>query len=397
MRLLVALAPVLAFAAFAVAAAARAEAPRFVDVSERAPPKEGRGHSMAAVAVDIDRDGDLDLVVAMEFGANRLLLNDGSGRFTDASDRLPRAARDSEDLDVVDLDGDGDLDIAVANEDDLKPELYLNDGRGQFRDASERLRVRVKANALLVRDLDGDGRLDLFFGGDKVSALLMGRGRGRFADESFARLPERYGANQDVAAGDLDGDGDLDLVLANEDANQIYLNDGNGRFALAPAAALPRAARPEESRDAELFDVDADGDLDLFFANVRLWNPNAVAQSRLLLNDGKGVFADATAQWLPAREESVVSATPVDLDGDGRRDLLLGTLAVEPGRIGPGPVRALRNTGAAFEDVTAQWLPKDLVAAGFDIVPADFDGDGVLDLFVASRGGPDRLLRGTPR
>lgn len=393
MRFLLAFAAALALAAPAVAA----DAPRFADVSDRLPPKEGRGHSMGAVAVDIDRDGDLDLAVAMEFGANRLLLNDGSGRFTDASDRLPRAERDSEDLAVVDLDGDGDLDIAIANEDDLKPELYLNDGRGGFRDASDRLRVRVKANAILARDLDGDGRVDLFFGGDKVSALMIGRGRGRFADESFARLPERYGANQDVAAGDIDADGDLDLVLANEDANQIYLNDGKGRFTLAPAGALPRPARPEESRDAELFDIDGDGDLDLLFANVRLWNPNAVAQSRVLLNDGKGAFADATAQWLPARDESAVSATPVDLDGDGKLDLLLGTLNVEPGRIGPGPVRALRNTGAAFEDVTAAWLPPGVVGATFDIVAADFDKDGALDLFLASRGGPDRLLRGVAR
>jgi hypothetical protein len=382
-----------AAALVSIAAFARAE-PRFVDASSSLPAKEGRGHSMNVKAADIDRDGDLDLVIAMEFGANRLLLNDGSGRFADASERLPRAARDSEEIALADFDADGDLDVAVANEDDLKQELYLNDGRGQFRDASARLRIRVKANAVVAADLDGDRRPDLFFGGDKVSALMVNRGRARFEDVSFDRLPERYGANQDVAVGDIDADGDPDLVLANEDANQIYLNDGKGGFALAPAASLPRAARPEESRDAEVFDVDGDGDLDLFFANVRLWNQNAVAQNRLLLNDGKGAFTDATAVWLPAREESAVSAEPVDVDGDGRLDLVLGTLRIDGTKIGPGPIRVLKNSGSAFVEVTDAWLPAGTIAAGFDVAVGDFDGDKRPDLFVASRGSPDVYLRG---
>ena len=97
------------------------------------------------------------------------------------------------------------------------------------------------------------------------------------------------------------------------------------------------------------------------------------------------------------REENTVSATPIDLDGDAKTDLLLATLSIESGRIGPGRVRVLRNTGTAFEDVTAAWMPADLIAPGFDVVPADFDRDGVLDLFVASRGAPDRLLRGVRR
>ncbi|MBY0422514.1 MAG: VCBS repeat-containing protein [Parvularculaceae bacterium] len=347
--------------------------------------------SMNAKAADIDRDGDVDLVVAMEHEANRLLLNDGAGRFKDASDRLPRNARDSEEIALADFDGDGRIDIAVANEDDLKQELYLQHKDGTFADASDRLRVHVKANAVAALDANRDGRIDLFFGGDKVSALLINKGGARFADESFDRLPARYGANQDVAVGDVDGDGDADVSLANEDQNQLYLADGEGRFVLAGADALPRASKPEESRDAELFDADGDGDPDLFFANVRLWNPQATPQNRLLLSDGRGVFVDATATRLPAREEQTFSATPIDLDADGRLDLLLTTATIDGG-IKPGPVRALRNAGDAFVDMSAAWLPPGLAAVGLDSVAADFDGDGRQDVFIASRGGPDLLL-----
>jgi hypothetical protein len=370
-------------------------APLFTDASASLPAKEGRGHAMSARAADVDKDGDLDLVIAMEYGANRLLLNDGAGRFSDASARLPRDERDSEEIALLDADKDGDIDIAVGNEDDLKQELYLNDGRGNFANASDRLKVHVKANAALAIDVDKDGREDLFFGGDKVSALLMNKGRAQFTDESWARLPSRFGANQDVAPGDVDGDGDVDLVLGNEDGNQIYLNDGKGFFFLTQGANLPRPPRPEETRDVELFDVDGDGDLDIFFANVRLWNPQGMLQNRLLLNDGKGVFADATAAWLPSAEIQTLSAAPVDVDGDGRIDLITTTLVIDGG-LKPCPVRAYRNTGAAFEDVTRAWLP-EVSVAGFDATLGDFNKDGVVDVFVSSRGGPDALLLGVKR
>ncbi|QMW22717.1 FG-GAP repeat domain-containing protein [Sandaracinobacteroides saxicola] len=367
--------------------------PNFIDASAGLPVKPGQGHSMNVVVADVDGDRIDDLVIAMERDPNRLLLGDGKGGFRDASDRLPRAARDSEESAVADLDGDGDLDIAVANEDDLLPELYLNDGRGRFTDASERIRHRVKANAVTAFDADGDKRPDLFFGGDKVSSLWMGMGKGRFRDESVARLPATYGGTQDVSAGDLDGDGDPDLVLGNEDRNQIYLNDGRGLFALAPAEVLPRpAAGPEETRDALLFDADGDGDADLFFANTKLWNPNAVAQNRLLLNDGKGRFVDATDR-LPQRRENSIAALAIDLDGDGRLDLVtVGVAADLRGADPTGPVRILLNRGARFEDVSEVWLPPTAVARGFDVAAVDANRDGKMDLFVAGRGGRDLLL-----
>jgi hypothetical protein len=343
-------------------------------------------------AFDADGDGDIDLAIAMERGTNRLLLNDGRGRFGDASANLPQNKLDSEEIAILDFDRDGLADIAVANEDDLLPELYRNRGAGKFSDESSRIVVRVKANAVVAFDADGDGFTDLFFGGDKVSHLLMGKAEGSFADESAARLPHTYGATQDVAVGDLDGDRDADLVLGNEDRNQIYRNDGKGVFTLAPSENLPRAANPEETRDVELFDADKDGDLDIFFANTQVWNPRAVPQNRLLLNDGKGQFSDATAAWLPQREEPTTTALPIDIDGDGRLDLLTGVRADISGRTADAPVRAFRNRGDRFEEATETLLPPGIVGNAFDIIAADFDGDGKDDIFVAGRAGPDRLL-----
>lgn len=376
---------------------AHAGGPLWRDASSTLPAKTGRGHSMNAQSGDVDKDGDLDIVVAMEFEPNRLLINDGRGGFTDESSRLPRAAKDSEEVALADFDGDGDLDIAVGNEDDLVPELYLNDGAGRFTDSSERLRVRVKANAVIAFDADKDGDQDLFFGGDKVSVLFLNDGKGLFTDVSLTHLPPIAFANQDGAAGDIDGDGDIDLVTGNEDRNVILLNDGSGKFAPAAREALPRAASPEETRDVELLDADKDGDRDIFFANVTLWNARALAQNRLLLNDGKGRFTDVTAAWLVQRNESTLTAQPLDIDGDGRTDLLTAGFAGLLGENRPGPLRAFRNTGAKFEEVSGTVIPAGIAANGFDILTADFDGDGKADIFVASRGGPDKLLLTRPQ
>jgi hypothetical protein len=380
-------------AAALVAAAPLCAQTMFEDVSARLPAKPTPGHAMNAKAADMTGDGIADLVIAMEREPNRLLVGDGRGGFTDGSDRLPRAARDSEETAIADFDRDGEPDIAVANEDDLLPELYLNDGRGRFTDASARIAHRIKANAVAAFDADRDGAPDLVFGGDKVSSLWMGDGRGGFRDESIARLPATYGGTQHVAVVDVDGDGDPDLVLGNEDRNQLYLNDGSGRFTLAPPDALPRpTAGPEETRDVEVADFDGDGRPDLFLANVRLWNPRAIQRNRLLLNAGGGRFTDASDR-LPAIEENTLSALAIDLNGDGRIDLVTTAVGDLASADPAGPVRVLINMGGRFEEQTTRWLPPTARARGFDVTAIDIDRDGRMDLFVAGRAGPDLLLR----
>ena len=385
-------------AVLALATAVSAQTPdRWRDASAGLPAKDAPGHSMNAQAVDIDGDGDRDLVIAMERGPNRLLLNDGAGRFEDASHRLPRAAKDSEESAVADLDRDGDLDIAIANEDDLLPELYLNDGSARFRDESRRLAIRVKANAVVAFDADRDGDQDLLFGGDTVSHLMINDGRGRFRDDSVRRLPPVYMRTQDVAVGDVDGDGDLDFVFGNEDRNRVFLNDGSGVFTVRTDGIEP-ASEPEETRDADLVDLDADGDLDLVLANARIWNQNARAPSRILLNDGRGRFLRQPDEaWPRERADQTVTVAAADLTGDGLPELISGTVEDLSGRSPRGALRVWRNLdGGRFAEMTEEIMPEGVLANMFDIAATDFDGDGKPDVFVAARGGRDVLLLSGP-
>lgn len=368
---------------------------RFVDrtatnISEQPPEPK---HSMAASAADLDGDGDLDVAIAAEYAPNRVLINDGAGRLTDESDaRLPRTSGDHEDVAIADFDGDGDSDLVFVGEDDQVSGYHLNDGRANFSDVTERLPTRGTSNAVVAEDVDRDGDPDLVIGNNGQDLLFINDGAGMFADETSERLPASDDLTQDIAFGDVDGDGDRDLILGNEDGNKALTNDGSGGFSDESESLLPPAAGGEETRNVDLADVDGDGDLDLYYANVRVFVPDADPVDRLLINDGSGHFSDETGSRLPSEQESTMTAAFVDVDRDGDPDLVTGTFGDPNGIDASAPFHVLRNDGSGTFQPFDEALPGGVTGNGFDIEPADFDGDGLTDLFLTSRGGPDRLL-----
>ncbi len=356
------------------------------------PAKDPGIHSMAAEAFDSDGDGDLDVAIAVEFGTNRLLINDGPGHFTDGSGLFPdHPPGDHEDVAAADYDLDGDLDLVFYGEDDRIAAYFLRDG-DTYRDATDRLPARGVANAVVAADIDEDGDADLVVGNNGADFILLNDGAGNFTDESH-RLPPGSDVTQDIAAGDVDGDGHVDLLFGNEDGNILYRNDGTGRFAAIP---LPMRATPEETRDADLADADGDVDLDTYFANVEIFEPDRDLQDRLLLNDGTGVFADVTADRLPPDEEITMSAAFIDVDSDGDLDLIRGSFDLTRTADPASPLVALVNDGTGRFTPARSVIPGVTVANAFDLEVADYTGDGIDDVFVASRGGADRLLIGLP-
>ena len=340
-------------------------------------------NSMDAAVVDIDDDGDLDIVLAMEFVANAILINDGTGKLTDESQqRFPNLQHDSEDIAIADFDSDGDLDIVFVSEDDQTNEFYENTGNGSFIDSGSRIPVTGTTNAVESVDINNDGHVDLILGNAGQNFILINDGTGNFDDESSTRLPSNNFTTQDIELADVDNDNDLDIVEANETFNRILINNGDGVFSDETSTNLP--AVNDQTREVDLGDIDNDGDLDIVFANVD-FGGFGDPQNRLLENDGSGKFSEITEN-LPQSDFRTVDIDFFDIDGDGFLDLLSGN------RWNGVSNLVLINDGTGlFSDQTIDFFPS-LNMYVFDFQVADFNKDGIDDIYLCGFSGVDKLL-----
>ncbi len=221
-------------------------------------------------------------------------------------------------------------------------------------------------------------------------------------------LPQIMGGG--AALVDADGDGDLDAYLvqsgrltaapSEQPPNRLYGNRGNGYFEAAPASA---AAAPGYGMGVAAGDVDNDSDVDLYVTNL--------GENALLRNLGRGRFEDATAGSGLGDPGWGASAAFFDYDRDGDLDLVLvnylrwradseidcvNTLGLPEfcgprSYAAPTPDRLFRNDGGTFTDVSAAAGFEAVAGNGLGVACADFDGDGLQDVFVANDQTMDRL------
>ncbi|MFT5682605.1 MAG: hypothetical protein ACI8RZ_003527 [Myxococcota bacterium] len=216
---------------------------RFTDATDHLPADTLDGITFQATWVDVDGDHDLDLYFANDAGPwvmpNRLLLNDGTGHFTVAEDCSCELEMYAMGVAITDLEQDGDPDLYIT---DLGgPNLLINDGTGRFYDATLAAGADIPPTehsmaswGTVAVDLDRDTCDDLAVmfgrigsssdfipvlnpswvdGEEQPDVLLAGDCVGGFeaAPEWGFGDPERGRA---VAVGDLDRDGRPDLVTA---------------------------------------------------------------------------------------------------------------------------------------------------------------------------------------
>ncbi|MBL9140359.1 MAG: VCBS repeat-containing protein [Phycisphaerae bacterium] len=312
--------------------------------------------------------------------------------------RFPVQAEYTNQCTVVDLDNDGDLDIVWANGQGyssagaaLKPRIYINNGTGIFSDETDARAPGVTGwfRGVEAGDIDGDGDQDLILAQDfnKRPVLLVNTGAGNFVDQSAARLPNLLMSSMRAQFGDVDNDGDLDLIFCNSGSvsrfgsgqPRMYLNDGTGVFTDATASGLP-TGNVAEQMDILFADTDNDLDLDIVLA-TRASSPN---QTRHWKNDGTGRFTNQTP--FPS-DATAYSWDAGDIDGDGDLDLI-GVNA------GSGNQELLaRNSnglGTSWATISTNITPNpstdDNDSRFFDV-----DNDGDMDFIVGSLGSRERL------
>ncbi len=289
----------------------------FTDVTDG--PLGDTYRSRAAAWGDYDDDGDLDLYVlntALDSSAdNKLLRNDGDGRFVDIPGVLLDGSRNDSGIAWGDYDNDGDLDLFVAGE---PSRLIVNAGDNAFFLATPPAVSPSLAVAVAVFDYDDDNDVDLYLRFSSVPhQLLRNDGAMTFVDVTSGPLGTPGGGDGGIAAGDYDNDEDLDLVVLSRTAGAAKLlrNEGGGTFVDAPDVdlQLTNLICPAAG------DYDNDGDLDLYLTRD-------LAPNRLLRNDGPAGFVDGTSGPLGTVGSSRGAAS-ADYDGNGNLDLYLASSA----------------------------------------------------------------------
>ncbi len=332
--------------------ASRSNVIRYLEVSRPL------GHTGGGVAfADYDNDGDLDLFVPAGWGTNvgalNALLRNDRGIFQEITLEAGLTAwLPTDNVIWFDYDRDGWLDLYIGNtgpRENIGNRLYRNLGNGRFEDRTVEAGLEVEISetnggsngGLVASDFNLDGWPDLYIGVyESPNRLFLNNGNGGFEDATTTTIGD-VGQAYGVAAGDIDGDGDIDLFQSaggggSDNLSLLLLNVGGEFLNITTSAGLSQLTG--SLTEPRLFDVDNDSDLDLVVSN-----PYA-----FFLNDGNGVFTDATARS-GVEDLSSWSAATGDFDNDGSTDLYFGGWPDHP-------IRLFRNAGAV-----GHWLDVELV------------------------------------
>lgn len=167
--------------------------------------------------------------------ADHLYLNDGKGNFKEAANALPAILINKSCVAIADVNKDGSNDIFVGGFADAKKYGYaepsyllLNDGKGNFKPANESV-ISLTGTGMITSasfaDINKDGWLDLVVAGEWMPVTLFMNDKGIFKK---SEIPNSTGLWQSLYATDINGDGYADLLAGNWGHNSKLYAGKNG-------------------------------------------------------------------------------------------------------------------------------------------------------------------------
>jgi len=338
--------------------------------------------------VDIDRDGYLDICFGGDYQSNQIWWWQNPGTLPYPAGGWTRrliknsGSKKHHDLAFGDFTGNGVLDLAFWNQ-GAGGVLNVAQVPSDPRNSGPWAYVPIfdganDSEGLATADVDGDGKIDLVGGGywfehtsgTTFTAHLVASGRA-FTRSAVGQLVA--GGRPEIVIGSGDNTGPLVWYEWVGSAWQPHVLD----------------ATVVNGHSLRLGDVDGNGLLDIFVAEMHTPGAGAGARSRIFYNQGGGAFASSTISVGVGNHESCLA----DIDGDGRLDL-----AGKPYSVGaPGVnvwLQRVEGGGIAFDPTAACLLDAGSGAAVAAVAVADFDADGYSDMVACLEVGGVRAFRG---
>ena len=373
-------------------------------------------NSNGAAYADFDNDGDLDLVLNNQSDKASIYRNNSDSNYIkislEGSEKNRNGIGARVEVYTTDLQQVKDLYSARGYQSSVT--TTLNFGLGElnaidslkihWNDGKTQLLENIKANQNLTlryseafdNNFSNSEANQIF---DKVSASSLGIDYRHkavvFNDYNLQLLlPQKQSTiDNTLAVADVNNDGLDDLFIGNTMGNpsELYIQNSNGTFSKSNERLFEND-KAFNDNNAHFFDVDNDGDLDVYVAsgNYSQEENSVMLQDRLYINDGKGNYSK---RQLPKMLTITKAIATGDYDNDGDLDLFVGGRLVS-GKYPMTPNSfVLENNDGFFTDVTSQKAEglKDLGLVN-DAVFSDYDSDGFLDLIVVGEWMPVTLL-----
>ena len=335
---------------------------------------------------DADGDGDLDAIL----GGNQAkrMLNGGttfsSSTFGSGNERRQHA--------LFDVDNDGDVDFWSGNHSSYYEEAcFRNDGSGSFSDIGNLGYSNPNNNeGVAAADVNRDGWCDIVHFCENDNWI------GHHQGDPGASVPSLLGTNDSsyglsdsgdtgngdyVSAGDVNNDGYLDIFY-HYSSGKLFISDGDGTYTENPRGITVTTGNDDKFGSAWA-DYDNDGDLDLFAARWDSGKPGYLWRNDVTWSPSvSGSFSDQQVNAAIKDESGQFGCAWGDYDNDGYIDLYIAT------RNGPNVL--YRNHG----DGTFRVVDEGAGVTGNcqDVVFVDYDNDGDLDIAITREDDEAVLL-----
>ncbi len=374
-------------------------------------------HGSGVLVADVNGDGRMDIYFLDFLGPNALYINKGDFKFEDIAKKagvdLP------EDVSVGgafgDYDNDGDEDLYVTTY-HTGNHLFRNRGDGTFEEVTQKAGAGHvgHSSAALWFDYDLDGDLDLYC--SNIGTFTTAE---TSPDAPYARKGINLPLNSILGSPEAPHGGEADI---------LFRNNGDGTF--TDVTARSGIKSEQWNGDATVADYDLDGYPDLYTTNM-------FGENNLLHNNGDGTFTNVTRAVLGRTSWGSMGALFFDATNDGKPELYVVDMHSDmwthndpDGEVDPqekydtprGKLASGWKMVRKPEDTQAKWVlfgntffqnlgqgkfQEQSGSAGLEtfwpwgLTAADFDGDGWVDVFVASGMGypysywPNQLLMNT--